>query len=125
MPAVVLDSSAVIALLRDEPGVVAMHMADAVVSAVWHEVAKKLFEAGFDAPAVRTTLEALELEVRAHDVEDAYLAASLAPATKRLERGLGDRACMALSIRLEAPALTTDRGWGRLDIPGLKVRLIR
>jgi ribonuclease VapC len=128
MPAVVLDSSAVIALLRNEPGaeLVATHIADAVISAVnLHEVAKKLFEAGFDAAAVRDTIGALELEVRPHDAEDAYLAASLTTSTKRLGRGPGDRSCMALAVGLGVPALTTDRDWAKLDIPGLTVQLIR
>jgi ribonuclease VapC len=128
MSAVVLDSSAVIALLRSEPGaeLIADHIADAVISAVnLHKVATKLFEAGFDASAVRETLDALNLEVEAHDAEDAYLAASLAPATKRFGRGLGDRACMALAIRLGVSALTTDREWAKARGPGLDGTVVR
>jgi ribonuclease VapC len=124
----VLDSSAVIALLRAEPGAerVAGFMADAVISAVnLQEVAKHLIEAGFSADAARETLDALGLEVHAHDTEDAYLAASLVEATRRRGSGLGDRSCMALAIRLRAPALTTDRAWAELALPGLDTVLLR
>jgi ribonuclease VapC len=124
----VLDSSAVIALLRAEPGAerVAGFMADAVISAVnLQEIAKHLIEAGFSADAARETLDALGLDVHPHETEDAYLAASLVEVTRRRGSGLGDRSCMALAIRLRAPALTTDRAWAELALPGLEVVLLR
>ena len=37
---------------------------------------------------------------------------------------LGDRACLALALRLGLPALTTDRAWVELDV-GVAVRAAR
>ncbi len=124
----VLDSSALIALFRSEPGagLVEQHLREAVISAVnIQETAKKMMEAGATEQEARAAIGALELDIRPHETEDAYLAASLAPATRRHGSGLGDRSCMALAIRLGVPALTTDRSWSKLDIPGLKVTLVR
>lgn len=128
MVSAVIDSSAVIALLRAEPGAerVAGFMADAVISAVnLQEIAKHLIEAGFSVDAARETLDALGLEVHPHETEAAYLAASLVEATSRHGSGLGDRSCMALAIRLGAPAVTADRAWAEVALPELDVVLVR
>jgi len=126
--AVVLDASAVIALLREEPGAetVARHAGDAAISAVnLQEIAKELLITGIPMPVVRQMLAELHLDVRAHAQEDAFEAAELAQATQKYGRGLGDRSCMALAVQLGVPALTTDRAWAKLDIPGLEVQLAR
>lgn len=128
MARAVLDSSAVIAVIRGEPGsdLAAAEFDQAVISAVnMQEVAKWLWQSGFEAEGVREVLDTLNLDVRVHDTEDAFLAASLVRQTSRHGAGLGDRSCMALAIRLGLPTLTTDREWAELDIPGLKVRVLR
>ena len=84
-----------------------------------------MIEAGLLLENVRRIIGELKLDVRSHDIEDAYLAAWLAPATRRFGKGLGDRSCMALAIKLGVPAITTDRLWAQLDIPGLEVILAR
>lgn len=125
---VVLDSSAIIALLKGEPGseIVANHLSDAAISAVnVQEIAKKMLEAGMPEAVVRQTLDELRLTVMPHGNDDALQAASLFAATRKIGSGLGDRSCMALAIRLRAPALTTDRAWAKLDIAGLEVVLVR
>ena len=70
-------------------------------------------------------IDALHLEPRPHQVEDAYAAAALFQATKTKGSGLGDRTCMALAIAEGLPAITTDRAWGELAIAGLSVILAR
>lgn len=49
--------------------------------------------------------------------------ARLRPKTRSLGLSVGDRACLALARRLRAPALTTDRAWGK--IRRVKVRVVR
>lgn len=44
--------------------------------------------------------------------------------TKPFGLSLGDRACLALALQLQLPALTTDRAWANLNI-GVLIRLIR
>jgi len=124
----VFDASAVIALLRGEPGseVVASYVGDAAISAVnLQEVVKALIIRGFTVEMTRTMIEALHLEVRPHLAEDAYAAAALYEATKSRGAGLGDRSCMALAIKEGSPAITTDTAWTTLEIPGLTVVLAR
>ncbi|MFZ4070566.1 MAG: PIN domain-containing protein [Caulobacterales bacterium] len=124
MARAVLDASAVIALLRDEAGadVIAGFIGDALISTVTlQEVVKALLVRGFTLELARTMIEALHLEPRAHTVEDAFAAAALYAATKARGCGLGDRTCMALAIAEGLPAITTDKEWSALAIPGLTV----
>lgn len=128
MTGVVLDSSAVLALLRREPGGdgVADHLESALISAVnLQEVAKEMFREGAIASDVRATLDALALDVRAHDTEAAYRSAELYGPTRKYGSGLGDRSCMALGLELALPVLTTDQAWERVGIKGLKVLHLR
>ena len=124
----VLDSSAVIALLRDERGadVIADYVADALISTVTlQEVVKVLLADGASAKMARGMIDPLNLDVRSHEAGDAWAAAMLWQATKAKGSGLGDRTCMALAIAEGLPAITTDRAWGELTIPGLSVILAR
>ena len=128
MALAVFDASAVIALLRDEPGadVILGYASDALISTVnLQEAIQVLLADGTTIDVARAMLESLNLEPRPHRVEDAYAAAALFQATKSKGSGLGDRTCMALAIAEELPAITTDRAWSELAIPGLSVILAR
>lgn len=124
---VVLDASAVLALLHDEPGAGAVEavLGEAVVSTVnWAEVAGLLDARGLPPAPVRETIEALGIEVRAFGAEDADRTGELHAATRGAGLSLGDRACLALARSLGAPALTADRAW--LDVEfGVEVRALR
>lgn len=128
MARAVLDASAVIALLRDEPGadIVAGYIGEALISAVnLQEVVKTLLLRGIAIGPAREMIDALHLEVRPHQTEDAYAAAALQEITSRFGSGLGDRSCMALAISEGLPCITMDRAWGQLAISGLTVTLAR
>ena len=128
MALAVLDASAVIALLRDEPGAefVARYAGDALISAVnLQEVIKSLLVSGFTIDVARSMIDALHLEVRPHTVTDAYAAAALYDATKAYGSGLGDRTCLALAMAEGLEAITTDQAWSKLAIAGLTVTLAR
>ncbi|KQN04088.1 type II toxin-antitoxin system VapC family toxin [Sphingomonas sp. Leaf25] len=128
MTSVVLDASAVLALVRDEPGadMVAPHVGRAAISAVnLQEVIKELLLSGLDETTTRELLDELRLDVRAHDVEAAYAAAALHSQTHQYGRGLGDRSCLALAVQLGVPALTADREWKKVKARNLKVEHIR
>ena len=124
---VVLDASAVLALVNSEPGagVVGEVASEAVVSAVnLSEVVAKLAEGGMPEEAISELFEDLNLEVIPFDSEQAYRAGLLRPLTRPIGLSLGDRACIALGLRLGSAVLTTDRGWATLDL-GLEVLLAR
>ncbi len=127
MADVVLDASALLALLNSESGAesVAAVLPDAVVSAVnLSEVVAKLAEAGMPEKAIRDALQALPLSIAPFDREQAYEAGLLRPSTRGMGLSLGDRGCLRLAQRLGVPALTADKSWGRLAV-GVKVRVIR
>lgn len=128
MVSVVLDASAVLALVRDEPGAgkVAPHIGRAAISAVnLQEIIKELLLSGLDEPTTRELLNELRLDVRAHDIEAAYAAAALHAQTQQYGRGLGDRSCLALAAQLGVPALTADREWKKVKVKNLKLEHIR
>ncbi|HEX6144378.1 MAG TPA: type II toxin-antitoxin system VapC family toxin [Geminicoccaceae bacterium] len=123
----VLDASALLALLQDEPGAdaVAAVLGRAVIGAVnLAEVATKVAREGAPSNLLRESVVALEIEVMPYGAALAYTTGDLAAAVRRHGLSLGDRACLALARHLDAPALTTDRAWMALDI-GVEVKLIR
>lgn len=128
MSAVVFDTSAVIALLRSEPGaaVVAARVGQAAMSAVnLQELVKALILRGLALPVIEEVVQELRLDLHAHDREAAFAAARLTEATRQHGSGLGDRSCMALAMKLDVPVFTTDRAWAKLKIPGLAVEVVR
>jgi len=125
---VVFDTSAVIALLRDEPGaaLVAGHIGQAAMSTVnLQKLVKALILRGLSEPHIAEMVQELRLDLHAHDRADAFASARLTEATRRQGSGLGDRTCMALAIKLGLPVLTADRAWAELSVPGLTVEVIR
>jgi PIN domain nuclease of toxin-antitoxin system len=122
-----LDASALLALLRLEPGneKVAETIPGAAISAVnLSEVVSKLMEKGVPEAAVRSALAKIELEIHPFEEGLAYRTGILRLATRELGLGLGDRACLALGQQLAATVLTTDRNWRHLDV-GVEIQIIR
>ena len=124
---VVLDASALLALLHRETGadVVKQVLSTAAISSVnWSEVAQKSIERDLSMEPLRADLVEVGLDIVPFTVEDAEAAAELYQATRASGLSLGDRACLALAQRLGAPALTTDRRWADIRL-GVEVLLIR
>ena len=127
MPKVVIDASALLALLNAESGadVVAEALPGGVISAVnLSEVVAKLCEAGMPEKAIHQALQPLGLESVPFDEEQAYQAGLLRIATKNMGVSLGDRACLSLAKMRGAVALTADRTWAGLSI-GATINVIR
>ena len=124
----VLDASALLALLQQEPGAETVEtlLEEAVISSVnWSEVVQKSLDRGVELDNLREDLKALGLSIAPFDVEDAEIAAALRRGTAELGLSLADRACLALARRLSIPALTTDSAWAELQLEAVFVRLIR
>lgn len=123
----VLDSSAVLAWLRDEPGADAVGplLPDAIMSAAnWSETRQKLLQHGVDAHRATSRLRALGVRVEPLTEADAVTAASLWEVTRSAGLSLGDRCCLALGARLELTTVTADAAWVGLDLD-ITVALIR
>lgn len=133
MPSAILDASALLAYLRDEPGadtVADTVAAGTVISTVnLGEVLSRV--ADRDADPARVARQMTDhgllhgaIAVEPFTADDAVEAARLRPLTRDLGLSLGDRACLALARRLDAPVLTADSAWSKLDLP-LELRQIR
>lgn len=123
----VIDSSVVLAFLRDEPGgdILIRDEGPFLLSTVnLAEVFTKLIELDLSIDDADLVLRRLPIVHVDHNREDARRAAELRPFTVALGRSLGDRICLALGQRFGVPVLTADTEWAALDI-GVDVRLIR
>ncbi len=123
----VLDASAVLALVNAEPGWerVSEALPDAVMSAVnLSEVVGKLVDHGLQAEEVGALLSGLGLAIVAFDHDAALGAGALRAITGGRRLSLGDRACLQLARARAEPALTADRYWSQIDA-GAEVVVIR
>ena len=124
---VVLDASALLAYLQDEPGGehVRAVLPRAVMSAVnWTEVIGKAREEGVDTQGLREDLESLGLAFEPFSVVQAEIAGRLEERTRRHGLSLGDRACLALGMDRGEPVCTADRAWTQPHL-GVEVETIR
>jgi ribonuclease VapC len=98
---VVLDASALLALINQEPGFekVAAAISTACMSSVnVAEVVSKLMDKGFSEVEIREIFEALKVLIIPFDEEQGFIAGLLRAETKSLGLSLGDRACLSLAI---------------------------
>ena len=127
MSEIVLDASALMAVLREEPGAAAVEavLDQAAISAVnLSEVHAKLVERGTPAEIAWSWLVDLDLDVVRFDTPQARIAGDLRPLTRARGLSLADRACLALAQVLGLPAMTADRAWSGLAV-GIEIRAIR
>jgi len=124
----VLDASAVLALLNDEPGAGVVQQAllsGAFISSVnLAEVVGKLVEVGMSPDETRQAVGGLGLGIKEFDSIQGYEAGFLRRRTAEMGLSLGDRACMALAIAMTLPILTADRSWLKADLP-VEVQVLR
>ncbi|MBI4273782.1 MAG: type II toxin-antitoxin system VapC family toxin [Rhizobiales bacterium] len=127
MDRVVLDASAILASINEEPGykVVDDFIEGSIISSVnFSEVVTKLTLRGTAPDEIEAALDNYPVVVEHFDHRRAIDAGLLAEKTKRRGLSLADRACLALALELKLPAVTADRAWTALDLP-VKIRVIR
>jgi ribonuclease VapC len=124
---VVLDASALLAVLNAEPGaeIVQAALGSAIISAVnYSEVLKKTIERGGVVLKVIGIIRDLSVGVIPFDEQHAVTSAELYPQGKPHGMSFADRACLALGVHRKLTVLTAERKMRLLTLP-IKVKLIR
>ena len=129
MTVAALDASALLALLLSEPGSEKVRgvLAESALTTVnLGEVVGHFARNGAAERDVRAVLDPLPIDLVVFDEELAFAAGLLVSATRPAGLSFGDRACLALALRLGVRALTADRSWsGVAEIIGVEIDLIR
>ncbi len=129
MTDIVLDASALLAMLKGERGAakVAAAIAGARISAVnYAEVISHFVHAGMPEREVDAMLDPLPLTVVPVDKALAQLAGRLRAVTSSAGLSLGDRCCLALAQRDGLPAWTSDLAWKTIaEVVQVKIVAIR
>ncbi len=124
----VLDSSAVLALVHDEPGAdqVAQALPGSMLSTInLAEVVFKLIDADIDASQLQTLLTTAGVTIEPFLAGDAEFAGAMRSLPGGRALSLGDRCYLALTVCSDPPeVLTGDRIWTELDLP-IRIRLFR
>jgi PIN domain nuclease of toxin-antitoxin system len=126
----ILDSSALLAVFKREPGAdqVEPILGHSVISAVnLSECVAKVILASAPAAPAGHALEILKdmvPEVVVFDQELVASAASMILLTKSLGLSFGDRACLATAVHLNLEVVTADKIWAKLKLP-VKIKVIR
>lgn len=127
---IVLDASAVLALLQDETGADAVEDAideGAVISAVnLSEVLAKMVDAGSSADSAADLIVSLFVDVTPFGLESAREGARIRSIVRPAGLSLGDRACLALARSRGLPAITADHAWlDHASTLGVEIRSLR
>ena len=126
--AYVVDASALLALMNQEPGADEVgrliRKGGLVMCAInFCEVIGKIVDEGKSVDAFLATFEDLRIELMEFDRDLAIAAGKLKKTSAKLGLSVGDRACLALAGKLGVPAVTSDLAWKKMR--GIQVHAIR
>ena len=128
---VVLDASAILALLYREPGaerienLLSLEDTKVLISSVnLSEIYARLLRDEVHEDEAFRLLENLKLTVAPFTEADAYRAGRLQRKGQTAGLSFGDRACLALAETHRAVAWTADRAWTKVEL-NVQVELIR
>jgi len=125
---VLLDSSALLAYLLEEPGGMRVNEAltdGAFISTVnLAEVISKLVDYGYPDDAIPVAIKNSNVEILPFAAEAAAQSGLLRRVTRSSGLSLGDRSCLAVAQSSGLAVLTCDRNWAGLDI-GIEIELCR
>lgn len=123
---IVIDSSALIAFVKREPGaarVGGLLDGGLVSSVIFAESLSKMAVMGYDAEAARRDFLDAGLRVDDFTLSSVGSVVALHPLS-RMRVSFADRVCLALAMTRKLPVLTGDRQWVGLGLP-LEFELIR
>ena len=123
-----LDTSALLALLKKEPGheIVSNIIAISTISSVnLSELITVLSRAGVSENDIDEIITDLVPEIVPFCGDISIKTGKISKLTQGYGLSLGDRACLATAIQLGLPVYTADKIWAELDLPNVKINLIR
>jgi PIN domain nuclease of toxin-antitoxin system len=128
MSRVVLDASALLALVQEEKGaeIIRSLLKSSVMSAV--NVAESLTvlqRIGIAPEEAIISISDMITTIIPFDLDQARFVAELDDQGQHKGLSLGDRACIYLGIKLQIPIYTADKIWARLQLDAADIRLIR
>lgn len=124
----VLDASALLALIQQEQGaeIIKPLLKFSVMSAVnIAECLTALQRTGVSPQEALILITDIIATIVPFDIEQAGYVAELQSKVQHKGLSLGDRACIALGIKLQVPIYTADRIWAELQLDGADIKLIR
>jgi ribonuclease VapC len=127
----VMDASAILVILRGEPGCdyvqELLQSEECSISSVnMAEVGSKLIDYGLPPEEFPRIARQLQIDIIDFNAEQSIQSAQIRKITRSAGLSLGDRACVALTQLMQGCVVTSDRAW--LDISeaaGVKVIMIR
>lgn len=126
---IILDSSALLALIQDEPGaeIIKPLLKFSVMSTVnVTETLSVLHRTNITSQEGSVLIADIITTIVPFDLEQAKSCAELHPLVKAKGLSLADRACIALGIKLQIPIYTADKVWSELkDIITPDIIIIR
>ena len=124
---VILDASALLALIFDEQGadVVVTQVRDSrILSVNFSEVVQRVLTIDGNPDRAEEAIDLLNITVVPFDRRLARLTAEMREITSFMGASFADRACLALALASGDPVLSSDQDWRKLDI-GIDIRMIR
>ena len=127
---IILDASALLALINNEKGAnkVEPFIGNIIMSSVnVTEIVRKVYEilGNDNEEQCKLCIEPFIDSIIEFDKTLCYIAASLKSQTQHKDLSLADRACLATALQLGLPIYTADRILAELDLPNIKINLIR
>jgi PIN domain nuclease of toxin-antitoxin system len=123
----VIDSSALLAVIFNEPGAERIEplYEYSFISAVnYTESLTKLVQKGYDFENAKKHLSTVVSNIVDFKFEIAPTAAWLDATTSKFGLSLGDRACLATAMNSNCEVLTTEKIWSKLTLP-VKIHYMR
>ncbi|MGH6786888.1 MAG: type II toxin-antitoxin system VapC family toxin [Novosphingobium sp.] len=123
----ILDASAMLALIFDEPGadlVAPVARGSSLLSVNFSEVVQRVIAIDGIPERADEAVDRLEINVVPFDRRLGRVTAELRERTAFMGASFADRACLAMGVVTGLPILSSDRDWGKLDL-GIDIRLIR
>mgnify|MGYP002379139680 CR=1 FL=1 len=128
MSKIILDASALLALIKNEPGASTVEdlLGQIVMSTLsLSEAATTLLQSDMTLPECEDCLLPLVSQLIPLDTSHALLTANLTKQLKGKDLSLAARACLALGMKMGLPIYTADQRWADLGLTNVDVRLIQ